>query len=110
MKITQNPDVSNVPNLEDLKRFSSILFGQIASAVNGGLSLPDNFFGQAISVTFSAANTDTPLDHNLNKIVTNYIVLNRSANMVIFNGSGASTSSRIYLQSSAAGTATVYLT
>lgn len=108
MKIQASPDISNIKD-EEIKRFSTIVLTQIVGAINGNITFSDNMLGQQVSVTFTAANTDTAIDHTLNRTISQYLVLSRSANMVIYDGSSASTSSRIYLKSSATGTATIFL-
>ena len=108
MKIQASPDISNIKD-EEIKRFATIVLAQIVGAVNGNLTIQDNILGQQASVSFVSANTDTAISHTLNRQVTQYLVLNRSTNMVIYDGATAANNTTVYLKSSAIGTATVFL-
>lgn len=89
----------------DMPRWLTIFLSEVKRALNNGLNFSDNFDGRVLEVTFSAANSDQIVNTGLRRIPQNYIVINRSANMTVYNGNAASSVGTIYLRSSAVGTA-----
>jgi hypothetical protein len=108
-KFTKDPGIDKVKDPAEQARFISQIFEELRSLLNNGLSLSDNFGGKIMSVTFSAANTDTAVTHGLGRVATQYIPLRLSANMVIYDGAAAATSTSTYLKSSAAGTISLWI-
>lgn len=104
-KITAAPDVSNV-KADELQRFVSIWIKNAHDIINGGLDL-GNFRAQTLSVTFTAANTDTTVSHNLGRVPVGYLVTSSNAAIVVYDGSVTNTESALYLRASGTGTVQV---
>ncbi len=99
----------NLKTVEELGRFSSIIFADIIRAVNGNLSFEDNINTKRIDVSFTAANTDTLVNHNLGRIPQGYILIKSNAATSIYDGSLESTEQLIYLKASAISEATILI-
>ncbi len=94
---------------KDLDDFVSVFAEDVIHIVNGGLDFDTNFNAKEISFNFTAADVDTSAGHGLGRVPTRYIVTSASAAMAIYTATLASTSSTMYLKSSAIGTATVLI-
>lgn len=103
MRIQASTDINRV-DAEDVPRYVAIVLGQIVSALNNGLSFVDNFQGEIASMTFTAANADTSIENPIGRVPSGYLVLSRSASMIVYDGSVASTASTLTLRASATGT------
>ncbi len=103
-RVAASPAISEVKP-DDLSRFTEICLVDIVARINGDLDFATNINCKLISVSFPAASTSVSIAHSLGRVVAGYIVTSLNANMVIFNGTGANSSSALSLQSSAAGTA-----
>lgn len=106
-KIETSVDPKNAENWEELRRYTSKFIAEVKKTVNGFLSFQDNFRGIILETEFTAANADTALRHNLGYKPNYYLVLNRSASMVIYDGAADTTTEVIYLKSSAIGSANI---
>ena len=106
-KLTGDAGIDKIQEPKDQMRFISIFFDQIKMLINNGLQFADNFDSKILTLTFSAASTDTSLTHGLGRVPTGYVILKRSASMTVYDGSAAWTSNLIYLRASAAGSVTV---
>lgn len=107
MKLNAVQNISNVTTVSDLARYASIVFEQIESILNGGVTFTDNFQSAIVSVTFSAANTQVQIAHSLGRIPVGYILTKASAAMIIYDGGSANTANDIFLKSSAIGNAQI---
>lgn len=103
--ITASPNIQQVKP-EQVQEYVDKFCNNVVEVVNGGLDF-GNFNGKSMSVTFSSANVDTAVPHNLGRVVGSYLVLSCSAAMQIYNGTAQSTGAILYLRSSAAGTAQI---
>ena len=92
---------------EEVQRFVDLFCQDVTRVVNGNLDFATNFNAKALSVNFSAANTDVAVAHGLGRVVVGYVQTGASAAMSLYDGSKASTSSTLYLRSSATGTARI---
>jgi hypothetical protein len=108
-KVNASPDISNVEDLEQVKRFTSICLKQIVDNINGNLRFQDNFKAVIVDVSFSAADTSTQFGHSLGITPTGYILIQSSAAMVLYDGSSGNTESLVYLRSSATGSGKILL-
>lgn len=101
----------NIENVPKDKQISSLtlFLKDVYNILNKGLLFQDNFRGAVFSVNFSAANTDTKILHGLAFVPTRYLVLKRSANMVIYDGIQAANDKEFYLRSSATGDVDLFL-
>lgn len=107
MKINASADLDNVLDFDALKRFTTIAFKQVIDCLNGNVDVVDNLRIRLVNATFSAANTDTQINHGLGRSPNGYILAGASGNFTIFNGSQGSSADLIYLQASAAGSAKI---
>lgn len=105
-KVTASTDFDRLEEKE-LKKHLAIFAEQLLQALNGNLDFATNFNCKLLSITFSAAGTDTALPHGLGRVHTGYIVYSRSAGIVIYDGAQASTSTTLYLRATATGTASL---
>ena len=64
--------------------------------------------GAYVTVTFPLANTDTQLNHGLNKIVTNYFCIQKTGYADFRNGVTAADTSNLYVQTDTAGVSAVF--
>lgn len=85
---------------------------QVRTTLSGILN-QDHLWGVSVQVTFAAANTSVAVKTTLTGNVKGYRVERSSVAMNVFDGAPpdgiTTTKGVIYLQSSAAGTATVYV-
>lgn len=107
-KITESYDFDKVKP-EEMPRYLSKYGEQVARTINGGLDFATNLSGVTVSATFSVANTDVTVTHNLGRIPTGYIVTSITSSMVIYTGSIASTTSTITLRCDGGGVATLLI-
>ena len=108
MKLKTTQDLTNCSELKDLTRFVSVTINDIVNVINSNLS-SENFVKTITSVTFTATNTDTVVDHGLKNIPIGYYVIGSDAAMKVYNGTKAFTDETITLKSDATGTATVLI-
>lgn len=101
--------VSQSEDLESLKRFTSQTLDAIISEVNGRLNFVDNIQGTIQSFVFSGPGVEVSVDHGLGKVPTGYIVISLSTAMTVYDGSTANSNIKLYLRSSVAGTARVFV-
>ncbi len=108
MRIQASTDIDRVKP-EDVPRYVAIALEQITSALNNGLNFADNFQGVIAEMTFTAANTDTSIINPISRVPAGYLVLSRTASMIVYDGSTQSTASSVTLRASAAGTVSLLL-
>ena len=77
--------------------------------LNRGFTLKDNAKGSLITVDFALANTEVAIRHGLDFVPSNYLLTKASVAMSVYDGSTAADKTSIYLKSSAAGQATLFL-
>jgi hypothetical protein len=102
-KVTASTDFDRAPK-EQLTRFLTLLASDVVQQINGGLDFQSNFNCKLLTVTFSAANAAVAVVHGLGRVPTGFIVYQRSANLVVYDGVSPNTSSTLNLRASAAGT------
>lgn len=100
-------DISNSKTLEEIVRFCAKLFREIRDIINGGIVFSDNFSAKIQDVSFTAANSETQVEHNLGRIPTGYLMLSATAAAILYSGAQAADEKFIYLKSSAITTAKV---
>jgi hypothetical protein len=89
---------------EYLEKFAS----DVTQKVNGQLDF-SNMNTQIISVNFSTANVSQAFPHTLGRVPKGYIPHGQSFNGNIYNGTNGNTATKIYLRSSAVGTANIMI-
>lgn len=104
MKVKTILDVSNVQTWQELQRYSAQILKSFLDVINGNVDLVDNCSTSFVSVTFSAANTETKVAHTLGRTPQGYIVAGATADVRVFDSSSASTADAIFLKASGAAT------
>lgn len=107
MKIKTAVNLSNLTTLEEVNRYYPQSITSIVEAINGNLSFQDNLSTNIQSITFPSASTSVAVTHNLGKLPVGYVVIGKSGNVQIWDGTPAADTQKIYLQASGAVTATV---
>lgn len=88
----------------DFNVYVSKFVGEVITALNNGLLIQDNMSFKTISVTFTVANQEVKIDHNLGRTPLGYVSIGQSAALTVYDGTTETTSQSIYLRSSAVGT------
>jgi len=108
MKLNVVQGISEQTTVETLGRQTQLLANNLDDLLNSGLTFKDNFRNQIIGVTFSAANTDTQINHNLGIVPTGYLVIGKTVSLDVYNGStNVFTKQFLTLKSSVIGFATI---
>lgn len=116
-RITASTDFDRVPEKE-VPRYVSMYCEQVTTALTKGLTISDNFQsaplftelnGVLLTCVFQSANTDGNYTHNLGRVPVGYIQCGSTVAMSIYDGTIAWTTSTITLESSAAGTARIFV-
>ncbi len=89
---------------EELAKFLDIFCQDVVNVVNGNLDFSTNFNAKLISITFGAANTNTPVNHGLSRVPAGYIVTSATAATSVYNSTVPNTTSVLNLMASAAAT------
>lgn len=105
--------ISNVNGLDEVKRLCDLNFGQLATAVNGGL-VPNENIQSTVPIEFkvTSANQIIQVAHNLPFVPTNYWVVFQNSGSVIFVANQSQyqwTKNYAYFTANAAVTARVIL-
>lgn len=106
MKIKTIFDMSNVAELPDLVRFCSQAIKEIVETINGRLDF-GNLRTSIVSVTFSGTTSNLAIEHGLGRTPEGYIIVSRSVNITVFDGTSGNTDTVLNLGSSGAGTVSV---
>lgn len=114
--------LSNLTKFEDFSRFASALFTDIVQKFNGDISFVENIRAtgagdklnpsEPLSVTFASSSEVQTVNHTLGFVPNGFLIVNMTAAASIYAPSGTGnewTSSAIYLKSSAAVTAKIYI-
>jgi len=104
--IRKSEDLGNVSD-ENKFRFIEIFLKDVKNVVNGGLDFASNLVFPFVSVNFTAANANLAVAHSLNRLPRGYFVISRSAAGIVYDGTLESSSTTIYLRSSAVMTAKI---
>jgi hypothetical protein len=107
--IVRPRDVGAVGVFEVFRTVVATLFSDILAAINGNLEFDKNLLTQTVDVTFTAANTEQAISHNMRSIVSDYIICKKSAACDVYDGVSAATTSVIYLKCSQAATVRIIL-
>lgn len=91
-------NVSNLETVEEVARWSSVIFDQIFATANGRLQLSDNVEFITIAASFPAANTEYVFEHTLGRAPLYYLAVTNPTGGVVYAGSTAFTSTNIYLK------------
>lgn len=100
-RITASSDIQQVKP-EEVQKYVDIFCQDVIEVVNGKLDFQTNFNSNVVIQTFSTANTDTTIGHNLGRVPTGFLVASKSVSSDIYNGSLSWTASTIILKASVA--------
>lgn len=100
-RITASSDIQQVKP-EEVQKYVDIFCQNVVEVVNGKLDFQTNFNSQVLSQSFSAADTDTTIGHNLGRVPFGYLVASKTVSSDIYNGSVSATASTITLKASVA--------
>ncbi len=101
--------VSQAADFESLKRFVAQTLEAIISEVNGRLNFGDNIQGAFNTFVFPGPGVEVGADHGIGKVPAGYLVVSATGPMSVYDGSTANSDVKIFLRSSAAGTAKVFV-
>lgn len=107
--IVRPRDVGTLGAFDVFKTVVATLFSDILSVINGKLEFDKNLLTQTVEVTFTSANTEQAISHNLRSLVSEYIVSKKSIACDVYDGVSAATTSVIYLKCSQAATVRLIL-
>lgn len=105
--IQASSDITNLKDNEERFRYIKLFFESTTQQVNGNLEFGKNIKTVLINVTFSAANQNVTVSHNLGKIPTGYLVAGLTSALIVYDGSLPSNQTNITLRASAPGTARI---
>lgn len=96
--------INKLSELIGIKDYNtSIILRTIIQVCDGQLTFGDNIQGKIMrDVLIPFANTDFPIQHDLNRIVSDFIVIKKDAFADFKIGDAAPTNRRLYLQSDTA--------
>lgn len=106
-KVQATSKVATIKEDKDKFRFISIALEDLINQVNGNLEPVKNLKFNTVSVTFSSADSDVLVSHNLGRVISGYIQCGQSAALIVYDGSPISSTSKVNLKASAAGTARI---
>lgn len=109
MKFSFSTNLDGVQNIKELVPWISQAFRNILIGLNGKLTIFDNVTPDLVTVVFPTANVEVSVPHTLGVIPMGYFPTKKTVSMVIYDGATTNTENRIYLKSSAAGTAKIWL-
>lgn len=109
MKLKITPSVSNQDTWGKAGRFVSANFDDIVQMINGNLTFRDNILSQQLSVTFATPAVEVIVPHALGFIPNGYIVVGKSDDFNVYNGTTANSTTVLYLRGSAAGVASIII-
>lgn len=105
--------ISQLTSWKEVQRFASSVLDNLVDVVNGQLSFVDNINADGpYTVTFSGSSDVQAVAHNLARVPTGVIEISRTAAVTTYTPSGIAytwTNNKIFLQSSGAGSVTIYI-
>lgn len=105
--------ITNVSNMSgsDIPRYCSMNFQNIDTQLNGNIEFGANIKSSSTPVVFQTANTVVAVSHTLGRVPQGYIVIKQNAAGSILTSELTNpwTSTTIYLNASAAMTATLII-
>lgn len=100
-KIQSSSKIENLPDLDEVKRYTSIALDDIIDNINGNLTVRDNLSMKLVSVTFTAANTELLVAHGLGRTPQGYLIASLTNAATIYDGTSENGIVNYYLKSSA---------
>lgn len=103
-KVKSSPNLQNVKDLAELKRFAGAFLDEIQREFNGRIIFGDNIASSAATtVVFDAAGV-VEVAHPLAQVPTGFIIISKSVTVDVWRAPTTWTDTKIYLQSSAGAT------
>ncbi len=102
----------NAENMGDDKEKLEVItlsLKDLYTILNKNATIEDNLKGSIITVSFTAANTNTQVRHGLAFVPSSYVVLSSTVAMSVYDGSTANDKTFVNLRSSAIGSATIWV-
>ncbi len=109
MKLQGMINFQNLTTIDDITAYLTETFHEVYKAFNGNIELGSNVKPNIVSAVFAAANTELSIPHKLGYVPTGYLVCGASVAMSVYDGSTAKSVDRLYLKSSAIGTAQIWV-
>lgn len=106
-KVTAKLNVSNLEDVNQLGRYTSIALGDIGNQLNGNINL-SNLSATVVPFSFSKANTVYGVPHGLGRIPAIWMPGSIDANAVVYQ-SKASDNVNLYLEASATCNAKIFV-
>jgi len=100
-KLKTQFNLSSLKTTDELVRFLSQMTDEIYQVVNGQLQFDQNLKTSTVDVSFTAANTQVPINHGLGRVPTGYIQAKSNVAARVYDGGSANTDSVLYLKSDA---------
>lgn len=104
-----NIDLGKIVDPKDFMRYCSKFCANVFSLFNGKIEFDLNILSQTVTVTFVSSNTDTKVNHSLNRTGLKYIVASSGSACDVYDGVTPSTNSAIYLRGTVTTTVTIIL-
>lgn len=110
-KVQIQPTLTNANGLEEVKRFGDMITQAIIRELNGRLQFVANIAAAGpYEVTFVNGTDPVQVRHSFGQVPQGFLVINLSAGIFVYKPASFEwTTTRIWLQASAAGVATIYL-
>lgn len=102
-------NIQNISDDEERVQATTLFLKDVFNILNKGFTLTDNAKGAFLTVTFSLADTDTQIRHGLDFVPTNYLLCGSSVAMSVYDGTLSPDKTFIYLKTSAAGSARLFV-
>jgi len=102
MKMTSSKDINNVASWIEARPYLAQTLSEMIAVINGNVGLTDNCQTSLVTVSVTAADTDTVVEHKLGKTPQGYLIAGNSANVTVYDGATANTDSKLYVRASGA--------
>lgn len=100
-KVQSSSKIENLPDLDEVKRYTSIALDDIIDNINGNLTVRDNLSMKLVSATFTASNTEIVVAHGLGRTPQGYLVASLTGAATIYDGVSENNMTNYFLRSSA---------
>lgn len=109
-KVTIIPQIDNQPDFKAASRFIDSALTALITEMNGRLQFGDNISAVQATVIFPAATSTVTVVHSLRRVPSGFLVIKLDAAMTVYAPTLPPwTADKIYLRSSAIGTATLWI-
>jgi hypothetical protein len=99
-------------NLPPLRRLADAVTDRVVMELRGLLQTvvaEPILFGRVVELTFTGADTPVPVRHGLQRTPVGYLTIKRSAHIVVRDAVAPAGEAGLWVQSSGAGNATLYV-